>query len=59
VNAKQFGYWARRVKGAHIGGFQLNVERDPSTNANRISVKRTSAPQSGMSGSTGSLQPYC
>jgi putative DNA primase/helicase len=58
-NAKQFGYWARRVKGAHIGGFQLNVERDPSTNANRISVKRTSAPQSGMSGSTGSLQPYC
>jgi hypothetical protein len=41
VNAKQFGYWARRVKGAHVGGFQLNLEPDPKTNANRLSVKRT------------------
>src|SRR4029079_16231260 len=29
VNAKQFGYWTRRVKGAHIGGFQLDLEPDP------------------------------
>jgi hypothetical protein len=41
VDAKRFGHWARRVDGAHIGGFQLELEPDPKTNANRISVKRT------------------
>jgi len=41
VSAKLFGYWARKVKGAHIGGFQLNVRHDPATNANAITVRRT------------------
>jgi putative DNA primase/helicase len=56
VTAKQFGYWTRRVKGAHIGGFQLNVERDPGTNANRISVKRRSP---GSREVPELFQPYC
>jgi hypothetical protein len=41
VSAKLFGYWARKVKGAHIGGFQLDVRHDPATNANVITVRRT------------------
>jgi putative DNA primase/helicase len=41
INAKLFGYWARRVKGAHIGGFMLETEHDPATNANLIIVRKT------------------
>ena len=38
VNAKLFGYWARRVKGAHNGGFILEAQHDPARNANIITV---------------------
>jgi hypothetical protein len=41
VNAKFLGYWARRIKGAHIGGFVLETNPDPATNANLITVRRT------------------
>jgi hypothetical protein len=41
VNAKLFGYWARRINGAHIGGFILGAEHDPTTNANVFKVQRT------------------
>jgi putative DNA primase/helicase len=41
VNAKVFGYWARRVKGARIGGFILDTHHNPATNANDITVQRT------------------
>jgi hypothetical protein len=41
VNAKHLGYWARRVKGAHIGGFVLETNHDSATNANLITVRRT------------------
>ena len=41
VNAKSFGYWARRVSGAHNGGFVLEARHDPATNANVITVRRT------------------
>ena len=41
VNAKLFGYWARRVKGARIGGFILQTSLNPATNANDIMVQRT------------------
>jgi hypothetical protein len=41
VNAKLFGYWARRLNGAHIGGFLLETKHDPATNANVITVRRT------------------
>jgi putative DNA primase/helicase len=40
VNAKLFGYWARRVKGAHIGGFILDTHHDPATNANLMTIRR-------------------
>ncbi len=39
VNAKLFGYWARRLNGAHIGGFLLETKHDPATNANVITVR--------------------
>jgi putative DNA primase/helicase len=41
VGAKLFGYWARRVKGAHIGNFVLETQVDPATNSNLITVRRT------------------
>ena len=41
LNAKLFGHWARRVKGAHNGGFILEAQHDPATNANVITVRRT------------------
>jgi len=41
VNAKLFGHWARRVKGAHNGGFILETQTDPTRNANIITVRRT------------------
>jgi hypothetical protein len=41
VNAKLFGHCARRVKGAHNGGFILETQTDPTTNANIITVRRT------------------
>jgi hypothetical protein len=40
VNPKLFGYWARRVKGARIGGFLLELHHNPTTNANDIMVAR-------------------
>ncbi len=41
VNSKLFGYWARRLNGAHNGGFILETKHDPATNANIITVRRT------------------
>ena len=41
VDAKQFGYWARRVKVHILVASNLDLEPDPKTNANCISVKRT------------------
>ena len=58
ANAKVFGYWARRVKGAPIGGFILETHHNPATNANDITVQRTQQGQPpGSTGSTGSIQP--
>jgi putative DNA primase/helicase len=41
ANAKLFGYWARRVKGARLGGFILETNHNPATNANDLRVQRT------------------
>jgi len=41
VNAKLFGYCARRLNGAHNGGFLLETKHDPSANANVITIRRT------------------
>jgi hypothetical protein len=41
VDAKLFGYWARRVKGAHVGGLILETKHDPATNANLITIRKT------------------
>jgi putative DNA primase/helicase len=41
VDAKLFGFWARRLNGAHNGGFLLETRHDKSTNANEITVRRT------------------
>ena len=41
INAKLFGYWARRVQGSHIDGFILDAQRDPATNANVATVRRS------------------
>jgi hypothetical protein len=41
INARFFGFWARRVQGAHIGGFILELDRDSTTNANLITVRKT------------------
>jgi len=58
ANAKVFGYWARRVKGASIDGFILETHHNPATNANDITVQRTRQGQPpGSTGSTGSIQP--
>jgi putative DNA primase/helicase len=58
ANAKVFGYWARRVKGAAIGGFILETHHNPATNANDITVRPTLQRQSpGSPGITGSIQP--
>ena len=40
VNAKLLGFWARRVKGAHQGGFVLETQHDAATNSNTITVTR-------------------
>jgi hypothetical protein len=40
INAKVFGYWARRVKGARTGGFVLETHPNPTTNANDITVQK-------------------
>jgi putative DNA primase/helicase len=40
VDAKLFGYWARRVKGAHAGNFVLETQVDPATNSNVITIRR-------------------
>ena len=56
ANAKVFGYWARRVKGARIDGFILETHHNPATNANDITVQRTQQGQPpGSTGSTGSI----
>jgi hypothetical protein len=39
ANAKLFGYWARRVKGARLGGFILETNHNPATNANDMTVR--------------------
>jgi hypothetical protein len=39
ANAKLFGYWARRVKGARVGGFILETNHNPATNANDMTVR--------------------
>ena len=41
VNAKNFGYWARRTEGAYIGNFMLQVQPDTKTNANTYTIKCT------------------
>ena len=41
VDAKAFGYWARRVNGARLGGFMLEIKHDPATNANVITIHKT------------------
>jgi hypothetical protein len=41
VDAKLFGYWARRIKGAHVGGLILETKHDPATNANLITIRKT------------------
>jgi putative DNA primase/helicase len=40
-DAKSFGYWARRVKGAPIEGFILDTHHNPTTNANDMTVRPT------------------
>lgn len=41
VSAKLFGYCARRLSGAHNGGFVLETKHDPATNANTITILKT------------------
>jgi hypothetical protein len=40
-DAKTFGYWARRVKGARIEGFILELQHNRTTNANDMTVRQT------------------
>jgi hypothetical protein len=40
INAKVFGYWARRVKGSRTGGFMLETHLNPATNANDLTVQK-------------------
>jgi putative DNA primase/helicase len=40
INAKLFGYWARRVKGSRTGGFMLETQQNPTTNANDITITK-------------------
>jgi hypothetical protein len=56
VNAKLFGHVARRLNGAHNGGFILETHHNPATNANDITVRRTQQGQPpGSTGITGSI----
>jgi putative DNA primase/helicase len=59
VNPKLFGFCARRLKGAHNGGFVLEIVHDPATNSNLITVRPTAAVKvvPGSPGSPGSFQP--
>ncbi len=41
VNARLFGFCARRLNGAHNGGFMLETQHDPTLNANVITVRKT------------------
>ena len=56
INAKLFGYWARRVKGSRTGGFMLETHQNPTTNANDITVSKDLERQPpGSTGITGSI----
>jgi hypothetical protein len=58
ANAKLFGCWARRVKGALIGGYVLETHHNPTTNANDMMVRRMQQVLlPGSTGNTGSIQP--
>jgi putative DNA primase/helicase len=41
VDARLFGFWARRLNGAHNGGFLLETRHNSATNANEMTVRRT------------------
>ncbi len=41
VSARLFGRVARRLNGAHNGGFILETHHNPATNANDITVRKT------------------
>jgi hypothetical protein len=41
VSAKLFGYWARRIRGAHLAGYILETNHDATTNVNLSTVRRT------------------
>lgn len=59
VNAKLLGHVARRLNGAHNGGFILETHHNPATNANDITVRRMQQGlppgSTGITGSTGSI----
>jgi hypothetical protein len=38
INAKLFGYWARRVKGSRAGGFMLETQHNTTTKSNDITI---------------------
>jgi hypothetical protein len=38
INAKLFGYWARRVKGFRTGGFMLETHHNTTTKSNDITI---------------------
>jgi hypothetical protein len=59
IGAQRLGTWARRVKGAHLGGHILDTHHDRSTNANTITVQATSQGDTAHrdSGSYGSDSP--
>jgi hypothetical protein len=40
INAKVFGYWAIRVKGARMEGFMLETHHNTTTNANDITIQK-------------------
>jgi hypothetical protein len=40
INAKIFGYWALRVKGARIEGFMLETHHNTTANANDITIQK-------------------
>ena len=40
IDAKIFGYWALRVKGAHLEGFMLETHHNTSTNSNDFTVRK-------------------
>jgi hypothetical protein len=40
INAKIFGYWALRVKGARVEGFMLETHHNATTNSNDITVQK-------------------